>query len=57
MTLQKSVALVMSLAQLHNFCINFDDIQVLSQTPTDAWQNEIQGAIPLVPAMQNTGVS
>jgi DDE superfamily endonuclease len=55
-TLRKTVALVLALAKLHNFCINFDDIQVLSQTPTDEWQNEIQGAIPLVP-MQNAGVS
>jgi DDE superfamily endonuclease len=47
-TVRKSVALVLSLAKLHNFCIDFDDSHVLPQTATDEWQNELQGAVPLV---------
>ena len=52
-TLRKSVALVLSLAKLHNFCINFDDTHVLPQTATDERQNELQGAIPLVQTQQS----
>lgn len=55
-TLRKTVALVLALAKLHNFCIDFDDVQVLSQTPNDEWQNEIHGAVPcLVPTQLSGG--
>jgi hypothetical protein len=44
----KTVALVLALAKLHNFCINCDDSQALAQTAHDELHTELNGAVPLV---------
>ena len=56
-TLRKTIALVLALAKLHNFYIDFDNIQALSQMPTDEWQNEMNVAVPLVVPTQYSGGS
>ena len=48
-TIQKTVALVMALAKLHNYCINADDgTSNLTSTANDEWITELNGAVPLV---------
>ena len=47
-SIRKTVALVVALAKLHNFCIDCNDSRALAQTAHDEWQNELNGAIPLV---------
>lgn len=47
-SVRKTVALVLALAKLHNFCIDTDDSVVLPSTASDAWENEVNGAVPLV---------
>ena len=45
----KTIALVVALAKLHNFCIvEANDTVVLPATARDEWQNEVNGAVPLV---------
>jgi hypothetical protein len=47
--IKKTVALVVALAKLHNFCINARDTNVSANTAHDEWLSEINGAVPLVP--------
>ena len=47
-SIQKTVALVLCLAKLHNYCIVADDNVVLPCTASDEWQHEINGAVPMV---------
>ena len=47
-SVQKTVALVLALAKLHNHCIDADDRAVLPSTATDTWESEVNGAVPLV---------
>jgi hypothetical protein len=47
-SVQKTVALVLALAKLHNYCIDADGNSDLTSTARDEWQNELNGAIPLV---------
>jgi hypothetical protein len=46
--IEKTVALVVALAKLHNFCIA-RDTDVSANTARDEWLSEINGAVPLVP--------
>ena len=46
--IEKTVALVVALAKLHNFCINARDTDVSANTAHDEWLSEINGAVPLV---------
>jgi len=46
-SVRKTVALVLCLAKLHNYCIDADDTVVLSSTAADEWQHEINGAVPM----------
>jgi hypothetical protein len=45
---RKTVALVLALAKLHNYCIDAHDSSVPPSTANDAWENEVHGAVPLV---------
>ena len=47
--IEKTVALVVALAKLHNFCINAKDKDIAARTANDEWASEINGAVPLVP--------
>lgn len=48
-TTQKTVALVMALAKLHNYCIDADNRTYdLTSTANDEWHTEVNGAVPLV---------
>lgn len=50
----KTIALVLALAKLHNFCImEANDDVVLPATARDAWRNEVNGAVPLVHQTQH----
>ena len=46
--IEKTVALVMALAKLHNYCINAKDNDISANTARDEWISEINGAVPLV---------
>ena len=48
-SIRKTVALILlCLAKLHSYCINADDNVVLPCTASDEWQNEVNGAVPMV---------
>jgi hypothetical protein len=47
--IEKTVALVVALAKLHNFCIDANDNDISANTARDEWTSEINGAVPLVP--------
>ena len=47
-SIKKTVALVLALAKLHNYCINCNDSDAPSATASDAWRSELNGAEPLV---------
>ena len=47
-SVQKTVALVLALAKLHNYFIDADGASDLTFTASDEWQHEINGAVPLV---------
>ena len=48
-TIQKTVALVIALAKLHNFCIDADDGNSdLASTANDEWNTELNGGVPMV---------
>ena len=47
MSIQKTVALVLCLAKLHNYCMNANDNVVLPCTASDQWPNEVNGAVPM----------
>jgi hypothetical protein len=50
----KTIALVLALAKLHNFCIaEANDAVVLPATARDEWQSEVNGAVPLVRQTQH----
>jgi hypothetical protein len=57
-TVAKTVALVLALAKLHNYCIDEerDTTPDLSHTPNDEWNIELNGGIPLVTATDNGDV-
>lgn len=49
-TVRKTVALVLALAKLHNYCIDVgDDCADVRNTAIDEWTAEANGAVPLVP--------
>jgi hypothetical protein len=50
-SIKKTVALVIALAKLHNYCIDCDDA-IVPSTASDEWQSEVHGAIPLVPLVE-----
>jgi hypothetical protein len=45
----KTVALVVALAKLHNYCIDADERDIASNTARDEWNSEVNGAVPLAP--------
>lgn len=47
-TIRKTVALVLALAKLHNFCIDSSDTCNHMQIAADEWHQEMNGAVPLV---------
>ena len=49
----KTVALVIALANLHNFSIDADDSIIACNTVMDEWMSEVNGAIPLVPVEES----
>jgi DDE superfamily endonuclease len=56
-TVQKTFALVLALAKLHNYCIDTDGNSDLISTARDEWQNEVNGAVPLVAIRQQDSQS
>lgn len=44
-SIAKSVALVIALAKLHNFCIDEHDAEVIPLQPSDEWDLQVEGAI------------
>jgi hypothetical protein len=50
-SIKKSVALVIALAKLHNYCIDCDET-VTPSTASNKWQSEVNGAIPLVTTIE-----
>ena len=49
-TVQKTVALEVALAKLHNYCIDTQDSCTdVGITAIDVWTSELDGAVPLVP--------
>ena len=49
----KTVALVIALANLRNFCIDADDSIIACNTAMDKWMSEVNGAVPLVPVEES----
>jgi hypothetical protein len=50
-TIKKTVALILALAKLHNYCIKVEDGQSdLTYTANSKWNSELNGSVPLVPA-------
>jgi hypothetical protein len=50
-TIKKTVALVLALAKLHNYCIEVEDGRSdLTYIANDEWNSELNGSVPLVPA-------
>jgi len=48
-TVHKTVALVLALAKLHNYCIDAEDGNSdLTHTASDEWLTEVNGGVPLV---------
>ena len=45
--IEKTVALVVALAKLHNFCINAKDKDIAARTANDKWASIINDAVPL----------
>jgi hypothetical protein len=56
-TVAKTVALVLALAKLHNYCIEEDRHVTpdLSYTANDEWNIELNGGVPLVAAATDDG--
>ena len=44
--IEKTVALVVALAKLHNYCINANGNDISANTARDEWTSEINGAVP-----------
>jgi hypothetical protein len=53
-TVHKTVALVLSHARLHNYCIDENEARsdAAYSIATDEWQNKVSGALPLVQTPQ-----
>ena len=49
----KTVALVIVLAKLHNYCIDADDSNVACNTAVGEWMPEVNGTVPLVPVEES----
>jgi hypothetical protein len=47
-SISKTVALVLALAKLHNYCIDQSDSSDLTYAANDEWLHERNGAVPLV---------
>ena len=45
-SIQKTVALVLALAKLHNYCIDCSDTCNQTLTAADEWHQEMNGAVP-----------
>jgi hypothetical protein len=50
---KKTIALVLALAKLHNFCIDERDAQVPPSRAVDELRTEMQGGIPLQTSVNN----
>jgi hypothetical protein len=51
----KTVALVLALAKLHNYCVDAHEsayCETAFSTAADEWRNEASGAVPLVETQQ-----
>jgi hypothetical protein len=46
-SIRKTVALVLALSKLHNYCIDQNDSSDLMYIASDEWQHEVNGAVPL----------
>jgi DDE superfamily endonuclease len=55
-TIQKTSALVVALAKLHNYCIDSGGGQALGNIPMVEWRNEVNGVILLVVNESNASV-
>ena len=53
-SVRKTVALVLCLAKLHNYCIDADNTVVLSSTASDEWQHEMNRAVLLMVATDHS---
>jgi DDE superfamily endonuclease len=58
-TVAKTVALVLALAKLHNYCLDEDHHVTpdLSYLPNDEWNMEMNGGVPLVTVTHDGGVT
>ena len=56
-SIKKTVALVLALAKLHNYCIDQSDYSDLTYVANDEWLHELNGAVHLVATrdLQSTG--
>ena len=54
-SLKKTIALVIALAKLHNFCIDENEAQALPSRALDELRTEMQGGVPLEATTSNTG--
>ena len=53
-SVRKTIALVVALAKLHNFCIvDVNDTIILPGTASDEWQNKVNSDVPLVQVTQH----
>lgn len=53
----KTVALVLALAKLHNYCVDAHEsayCETAFSTAADEWRNEASGAVPLVETQQHS---
>jgi hypothetical protein len=49
----KTVAIVLALAKLHNNCMNYNHSDAPCTIASDAWQSELNGAVPLVASTEH----
>ena len=54
-SLKKTIALVIALVKLHNFCIDENEAQALPSRALDELRTEMQGGVPLEATTSNTG--
>ena len=57
LSIRKTLAFVLALAKLHNFCVDRSDNSDLTYVAKDEWLHELNGAVPLVTTwdLQSTG--
>ena len=48
LSIRKTLAFVLALAKLHNFCVDRSDNSDLTYVAKDEWLHELNGAVPLV---------